>query len=302
MTTYPNLQKCLAFLAVLFCLLLAVPAMAQGGPPDNRPPDNRPPGQDGGEGGNATATATGGQAESTAISGAESTSEANAQVTVNITPGSNADSQAAPVTNTLTVNQAEQPSSVKIRNTPTTIAPDIMPTVSCFKGASASIAVPGFGASGAAGKIDQDCVKREYIRLAYAMGAHARAIWMWCQQPAVWTDFGSREECLQFDPVATADLGRIEPAAGAYDTPPPPVQQYVTVPQLEQADQRILETAVEPLQQQVQATDERLEALERRLDANARAAARAEQEREQWKQELATKYLGDDEENDGGGQ
>lgn len=268
------------------CLLIfAVPAFAQGGPPDNRPPDNRPPGQDSGEGGNATATATGGQADSTAISSAESTSEASAQVTVNITPDNSVSSQAAPTSNTLTVNEAQQPDKITIKNTPTAIAPDIMPTVSCFRAASGSIAVPGFGASGAAGKIDQDCVKREYIRLAYAMGAHARALWMWCQQPAVWTDFGSREACLQFE------AQEIEPVATA--APPPPQQQYVTEQRLEEADTEIMQQ-VEPLQAQVQR-------IEDQLNASARAQARAQAEREAWKQELATRYLQKDEDPDGTG-
>lgn len=278
-------------------LVACSPALAQSGPPDNRPPDNRPPGQSG----DPTATATGGdatsasQAESTAISGAESTSEASAQVTVNITPDNSVSSQAAPTSNTLTVNEAQQPDKITIKNTPTAIAPDIMPTVSCFRAASAAIAVPGFGASGAAGKIDQDCVKREYIRLAYAMGARARALWMWCQQPAVWTDFGSREECLQFDPQESEEIATYAPP------PPPQQQQYVTEQRLEEADQEILKGQIEPLQAQVQQTDQRLEQLEERLDANARASARAAAERDRWKQELATRYLPKDEDPDGNG-
>jgi outer membrane murein-binding lipoprotein Lpp len=62
---------------------------------------------------------------------------------------------------------------------------------------------------------------------------------------------------------------------------------YVTTPQLKQADEQIMEQ-VQTLVQQV---DTAVDRLEQRLDANAAAARQAAKEREQWKQELAKKYL-----------
>ena len=108
------------------------------------------------------------------------------------------------------------PDSIKIRNTPSMVAPDIYPTVSCFKGASGSASVPGIGLSLGAGKIDKDCVKREYIRLAYAMGLINRATYMWCQQQYVWEDFGTTEDCLLFavdeeaEPIVMAQVSEEE--------------------------------------------------------------------------------------------
>jgi hypothetical protein len=278
-------------------IFVAGAAAAQGNsdnsPPDNRPPDNRPPGS-------TTQPVTigdisGGSAivDSSAVSASESTSNSNAQVTVNITPESNAGAQAAPVTNTLTVNEAEQPNTVTIKNTPTAIAPDIMPTVSCFKTASGSLSLPGFGAAGAAGKIDRDCVKREYIRLAYAMGASKRAIWMWCQQPAVWTDFGSREACLTFQVATQSEISN----AGGPDAH----ATHLDVQEAQEAAVQTVEAELEPLEQRIDNYAAQLQQLQNQIDRQNAAAARRQAEREAWKQDLATRYLENDDEEDGGG-
>ncbi len=100
---------------------------------------------------------------------------------------------------TVTIEGDQRPSEIKIKNTPTAIASDIFPTVPCFKGAAAAGSVPGFGISIGGGRVDKDCVKREYIRLAYAMGLLDRATFLWCKQPAVWQDFGTIQDCLLFE-------------------------------------------------------------------------------------------------------
>lgn len=285
--------------AAIVLLALAYVALATSAawatPPDNRPPDNRPPDR-GSPGGGGDATATGGnaessaQADSTAVSDAQSTSQANAQVTVNVTPGTAPASQAA--SNTLTVNQAAQPSSIKIKNTPTAIAPDIMPTIACFKTASGAVSFPGFGAAGAGGKIDPSCVKREYIRLAYAMGAADRALWMWCQQPEVWMDFGGVADCLLFDATEPA-ARRPDPAGTLMVSLNQAIDEPILLAQNVQREE-LEEEVLEPMQEQqaiIEAQEARLRALEQRLEAQARAAERAERRREEFKQQLAEKYL-----------
>jgi hypothetical protein len=168
----------------------------------------------------STATATGGNPSASAVGGDASSSvgDVSQNITVNNSLFGGADAvgsagtQSQGSSSLVTINEAPNPDKIKIKNTPTAIAPDIYPTVSCFKTGSFAFSVPGFGGSAGAGKIDQDCVKREYIRLAYAMGLLDRATFMWCKQPSVWEDFGSEEACLLFEvegeqtlPVVTYD-------------------------------------------------------------------------------------------------
>lgn len=87
-----------------------------------------------------------------------------------------------------------------IKNTPTAVAGDVFPTVSCFKPqVNGALSLPGFGLGLNKGKIDEGCVKRELIRMAYAMGLIDRAVYMWCKQPEVYEDFGTAEDCLVFE-------------------------------------------------------------------------------------------------------
>ncbi len=263
----------------LIVLLLPLLAWADD-KPDNRPPDNRPPDRTGG--GDVTVTTGGATSGSTSDSTSSATSESVSSVVVNnsLFPAAGegeAGSQSSGAGNSIvTINEAKRPDDIKIRNVPSISAPDIFPTVSCFKGTSFSLGVPGAGGSFGGGKIDEDCVKREYIRLAFVMGAIDRAVFMWCKQPAVYEDFGSIEDCLMFE----ADSSDVPVPTAATPTY---TEDYVTEAQLEVADAQIMGVVAK--------VDERLEGIERRLNANA-AAARAEtEEREAWKTELAANYL-----------
>ena len=263
----------------LMCLLLPLVVLADD-KPDNRPPDNRPPDRMGG--GDVTVTTGGATSASTSDSTSSATSESVSSVVNNVslfpsTEGGEAGSQSAGGGNSIvSINEAKRPDDIKIRNVPSISAPDVFPTVSCFKGTSFSLGLPGAGGSFGGGKIDEDCVKREYIRLAFVMGAIDRAVFMWCKQPAVYEDFGGVEDCLMFEADQSAD-----PVATT--SAPSYTEDYVTEQELQVADAQIMGVVAK--------VDERLEGIERRLNANA-AAARAEtEEREIWKAELAANYL-----------
>ncbi len=109
-------------------------------------------------------------------------------------------------------NTTNNPGSVKIRNTPTTVAPDVFPTAPCFRTGALSGSGPGLGFSWGGGKIDPGCESREEIRLAASFGLIDRALFRWCQLPNNIESFGSLEKCLEFDPVEEE-----EPIA-AYET------------------------------------------------------------------------------------
>ena len=97
----------------------------------------------------------------------------------------------------------------KIKNTPDPNAPPIYPTVPCFKGGSASLTLPGFGASAGGGKIDEGCNEREWIRIAPTVTLR---LFMYCQAEFVQARFLTVEDCLsQTDPEPPLPL------------PPPPV-------------------------------------------------------------------------------
>ena len=261
----------------LLALLLPLVALADD-KPDNRPPDNRPPDHGGASG--VVIGDVGGTSTSTSSSEAHSASESVSSVVNNVslfpaTGGGEAGATSSGAGNSIvTINEAKRPDDIKIRNVPSISAPDVFPTVSCFKGTSFSLGVPGAGGSFGGGKIDEDCVKREYIRLAFVMGAIDRAIWMWCKQPAVYEDFGGVEDCLLFEAVQS-DV----PVAAS----PTYTEDYVTERELEVADAEIMTVVAK--------VDQRLEGIERRLNANAAAARAEEQERETWKAELAANYL-----------
>lgn len=173
------------------------------------------------------------------------------------------------------------PDKVKIENVPNAIAPDIYPTVSCFKPViSGAFSFAGFGASGGGGVIDEDCVKREYIRLAHAMGLLNRAAFMWCQQPAVWEDFGTVSDCLTF---------------GTEPDPDTPDQEHVThavADALIEQQAAMLDAAVvQPLRAEVAQVVDSVAGIERRLDQGAAASRRAAANEAKWKESMAERYL-----------
>ena len=180
------------------------------------------------------------------------------------------------------INEAERPDDIKIRNTPGVVAPDVFPTVSCFKGMSLGLAIPGAGGSFGGGKIDPECTKREEIRIAGQMGWTRLALFRWCGLPNNIEEFGSREACLEY-----AAPPEPEPTFGY--AAPELVEQFVTEPELEAADAEIMQQ----VEVRVAEVDERVQGIEDRLNANAAAARRAAAEREAWKQDLAARYLGE---------
>lgn len=292
-----NLHKATkVFFFILICacvgfVLIAEVAYAQNGPPDNRPPDNRPPDRTGDVSvdvvtGGATSTS---DAYSDASASSESVSEAsatggNASVTNNVSlfgEGGSAGQQSAGGGNSIvSINEAKRPDDIKIRNTPGVAAPDVFPTVSCFKGTSFGLAVPGAGGSFGGGKIDAECTKREEIRIAGQLGWSRLALFRWCGLPNNVEEFGSREACLEYaaPPAPEPTFGYAAPEI---------IEQFVTEPELQAADAEIMAQ----VDVRVSEVDERVQGIEDRLNANAAAARRAAAEREAWKAELATKYL-----------
>lgn len=298
------------FFFVLICLAIgflftAEVSRAQGnsdcpGNSCNAPPDNRPPDRTGDVSVDVLveAGAVVSESYSDASAASESVSEAyaeggnatatggNASITNNVSlfgESGGAGQQSAGGGNSIvSINEAERPDDIKIRNTPGVVAPDVFPTVSCFKGMSLGLAIPGAGGSFGGGKIDPECTKREEIRIAGQMGWTALALFRWCGLPNNIEEFGSREACLEY-----AAPPEPEPTFGY--AAPELVEQFVTEPELEAADAEIMQQ----VEVRVAEVDERVQGIEDRLNANAAAARRAAAEREAWKQELAARYLGE---------
>lgn len=307
-----QMKRVVWFVIGVGVVLLAAPALATERPPHNRPPDNRPPDRGGSSDATAaatatsssTSTATGGDAVATAAGGAAQASnqldqtinQSQSLITINgnnqpaaqgqklLTPNSTgAQNDGGEATGDISVLSPstsvtiENPDDIKIRNVPSMVAPDIFPTTSCFKGASGSLAVTGFGISGGAGSIDEGCVEREEIRLAHAMGMTQRALYRWCHLPNNVERFGTAADCMTFDPVGEQVVQRFNTLSSG----------FVTESRLEQADAQIIEQVKELTDNANQA----IEQLQARLDANAAAARREAQEEAEWKAKIAKTYL-----------
>lgn len=117
----------------------------------------------------------------------------------------------------LVVGGDEQRKTRTLYVPPSMVAGDSYPTVQCFRPKTGGVlSLPWGGAGITRGEIDPDCVKREYIRLAFAMGLLRRATRMWCMQPAVFEDFdpnpgdeipATAEDCMIFEvEQATAEF------------------------------------------------------------------------------------------------
>lgn len=284
-----------ALVVAIFFWLFFGAQFAFASPPDNRPPDNRPPDRTGDVTvdvvtGGATSTSTstsdayaqsGSSSDAYAEGGNATATGGNANVTNNVSlfgNGDTAGTQSAGGNSIVSINEAERPDDIKIRNTPGVVAPDVFPTVSCFKGTSFGLAVPGAGGSFGGGKIDEECTKREEIRIAGQLGWAKLALFRWCGLPNNVEEFGSREACLEYaapEPQPTFGYAAEE------------LTEFVTEPELQAADAAI----IAQVDARVAEVNNAVERIEARLNANAAAARRAAQEREQWKQELATKYL-----------
>lgn len=172
------------------------------------------------------------------------------------------------------VEASEQRDKVTIKNTPSMGVGDVFPTVSCFKPQiNGALSLPGFGFSANKGKIDEGCVKRELIRMAFAMGLIDRAVFMWCKQPEVYEDFGTADDCLVFE------IAKEEP------TPPPTDTDEITeygqdetcTGPCEHEGWLMAEVTEEEYRaEQVQQTD-RIQELTRRLELAERQTQEVEQ-------------------------
>lgn len=165
----------------ILCVLL--PAMAAGGDDISARAEAE------------AAAASVSSAEATSYSGGSEASAAGGSVG-DIATGSVSADQAN--SQSVTVEGDRHPDSIKIRNTPPAIAPDLLPTVSCFRGGSGGASGPGFGISIGAGRIDKGCVRREMIRLGHGIGLEEQAARMWCAEAVKEEEFASVEQCLGF--------------------------------------------------------------------------------------------------------
>lgn len=101
-----------------------------------------------------------------------------------------------------------------VRNTPEVMPPSVVGGNTCAVGASAGLALPGFGIAGGATWADKACERRQQAALLYNMGEHTVASALMCQDDHVRE--AMREAgvpCPQDRPVAAA------PAASAAAAP-----------------------------------------------------------------------------------
>ncbi len=152
-----------------------------------------------------------------------------------------------------------------IKNTPDPNAPPIYPTVPCFKGGSASLTLPGFGASAGGGKIDEGCNEREWIRIAPTVTLR---LFMYCQAEFVQARFLTVEDCLsQTDPEPLPPL--LPPPMVSDDEPVGLMRNVHMVAQVTEAQAedivvrktRGLDRQVEELMRQQRATHGRQEQI-----------------------------------------
>lgn len=155
-----------------------------------------------------------------------------------------------------------------IRNTPAAIAPDIYPSVSCFRPSSAAGSAPGISLSVGGGRIDRSCVRRETIRIGHAIGLVEQAQAMWCAEAVKMEAFDSVEACLDQSP----------PSA-------PPAYTDEVMYRLESAESAQLD-----LETSLQAEIEALKAELHKEKARRIRASQAAQERREALQGLAKEY------------
>ena len=75
----------------------------------------------------------------------------------------------------------QNPSDIKIRNTPDARAPYSNSTGPCIVGFSAGLAVPGFGGSLGKGLEDEECTRRQSAQTWSSLGVPAMGLWLMCR-------------------------------------------------------------------------------------------------------------------------
>ena len=142
-------------------------------------------GGQGGAGGSATSTATGGNQSQHQTQSNSLTSSGNSSSTASgngVGNGNNSDNTQ--------INYPRQVASA--------VAPEILPTVPCFKGYSAAGQGTVFGASFGGGKIDKGCEAREVARSFAGIGNKVAAAKILCNQQAAKDAGLTAEECQAF--------------------------------------------------------------------------------------------------------
>lgn len=107
------------------------------------------------------------------------------------------------------VNTPRQRSKVKILNVPSVSAPGMHSSNPCVVGSSGGVAAAGFGISGGKQKIDDECVKRELTRIAFAAGLMNRGTYMLCQQSVTAGMYESLDHCLGFDVITAEEFEKL---------------------------------------------------------------------------------------------
>ena len=155
----------------------------------------------GGQGGaGGSATATGGNASvgaiSTSAQGGTGQGGNASQSQSASTGASTSTSSASTDGNTQILNVGgsvtNNPSDIKVLNTPDSYAPIASPTAPCRVAYSGGGSGPGFGISIGASALDEGCDAREDARLLYNLGMHNEAILRLCAKPELNAALGAR--------------------------------------------------------------------------------------------------------------
>jgi hypothetical protein len=107
--------------------------------------------------------------------------------------------------NVTNVREAQGDYEVKFRNNPNVYTNPPAPTIPCYKTGGAGASGGGLGISLGGGKVDEECVKRENIRLGDAIGMTTQARFAWCNLDNNLAIFESVGECL------TANTSAVSP-------------------------------------------------------------------------------------------
>lgn len=116
----------------------------------------------------------------------------------------------------------------------TAIAPDILPTVPCFKGYGAAAQTTAFGLSMGGGKVDKGCEARETARYFTQIGNRTAAAKILCSQDAAKKAGLTLADCLAFLPPPTVSLPApiVQPTPQIVVNVPPAVVTQVAAPVL----------------------------------------------------------------------
>ena len=286
----------MSYMKILTFLFLCMPLLVYATPPDNRPPDNRPPDFGGGDS-VATAEATGGTATSAATVGDITLNLNNDLIIPDSAFGlmSQPSTMAVGDTNVSVITQ--NPDHLTIKNVPSGRAATAISTSPCRIAIAGDVRIVGLGLGGGASVEDKECTTRQTALAFSHMGVPAMGLWIMCRsqgtQRAYRSDPPDVEEDTPIDQTIAeqcdamvaqfqilADLGRT-PDIISYT-----VSGSDKVQIIEQHEEQL----VEPLREEMSRVSNDVASIERRLDANAKAAQTAYREKEVWKAETAERY------------